>query len=102
MASSGPVLQFKDEHRRIDHAALPSSVQNVNIGSFSSISTLDLRLVGDPSTGKVVASYAINGGSFVTLSSALTLSGTNKTNFFNTTSRADCCRTTRARQRRSR
>ena len=85
--SNGPVLQFKDELGGSTTAQLPTSVQNVNIGGFSSISTLDLRLVGDPSTGKVVASYAINGGSFVTLSSALTLTGTNKTNFFNTASR---------------
>jgi regulation of enolase protein 1 (concanavalin A-like superfamily) len=86
--SSGPVLQFKDEIGGSTTPQLPSSVQNVNIGSFSSITTLDLRLVGDPSSGKVVASYSINGGSFVMLSSALTLTGTNKTNFFSSVAHA--------------
>lgn len=86
--SNGPVLQFKDELGGSTSATLPSSVQNVNIGSFANISTLDLRLTGDPSTGKVSAAYSVNGGSFVTLSSSLTLSATNKAKFFTTTSRA--------------
>ena len=85
--NSGNVLQFRDELGGSTTPTLPSSVQNVNIGSFASISTLDLRLSGDPSTGKVSAYYAINGGSFVKLAADLTLTGANKTAFFNSTSR---------------
>src|SRR5262249_11941723 len=86
--NTGNVLQFRDELGGSTTPTLPSSVQAVNIGSFSSITTLDLRLTGNPSTGKVSAYYAINGGSFVKLSADLTLSGANKTAFFNSTSRA--------------
>jgi regulation of enolase protein 1 (concanavalin A-like superfamily)/fibronectin type 3 domain-containing protein len=85
--SSGNVLQFKDELNGAG-ATLPSSVQNVNIGSFANITTLDLRISGDASTGKISAYYSINGGAYVKLSNELTLTGTNKNNFFNSTSRA--------------
>ena len=84
----GNVLQFKDELNASTTATLPTSVQNVSIGSFASINTLDLRLAGDPSTGTVSAYYAINGGSFTELDASLQLSGANKTAFFNSTSRA--------------
>ena len=86
--NSGNVLQFRDELGGSTTPTLPSSVQNINIGSFASISTLDLRLTGDPSTGKVNAYYAINGGDFVKLNATLTLSGSNKTAFFSSASRA--------------
>ncbi len=79
---SGQVLQFKDEQLGSTTAALPSAAQNYNIGSFSSITSLDLRLVGDASTGKVTAFYAINGGSFKQIPYTLTLSGSEKTAFF--------------------
>jgi hypothetical protein len=85
--NSGNVLQFRDELGGSTTPTLPSSVQNVNIGSFASISTLDLRLTGTPSTGKISAYYAINGGGFVKLAADLTLTGANKTAFFNSTSR---------------
>src|SRR5438045_7912830 len=85
--NSGNVLQFKDGLNASTTGTLPSSVQNVNIGSFANITTLDLRLAGNPSTGKVSAYYAINGGSFIKLSADLTLSGATKTAFFNSTSR---------------
>jgi len=84
--NSGAVLQFKDE-LGAGNGTLPSGVQNVNIGSFASINTLDLRLVGDPSNGKVSAYYAVNGGAYTKLSSDLTLSGANKSAFFNAASR---------------
>jgi regulation of enolase protein 1 (concanavalin A-like superfamily) len=82
------VLQFKDELAGSTTSVLPASAQAVNIGSFSSINTLDLRLVGDPSTGIVTAYYSVNGGTFSKISSSLTLTGANKTNFFNSASTA--------------
>src|SRR5262249_28074397 len=85
--NSGNVLQFKDELNASTTGTLPTSVQNLNIGSFANISTLDLRLAGNPSSGKVSAYYAINGGSFIKLSADLTLSGSQKTAFFSSTAR---------------
>jgi hypothetical protein len=85
--NTGAVLQFKDELNAAG-ATLPNSVQNFSIGSFASINTLDVRLTGDPSTGKISAYYAVNGGSYSKLSSDLTLSGSKKSAFFNTASRA--------------
>src|SRR5262245_56869227 len=84
--SNGPVLQFKDELGGAA-ATLSSSVQNINVGSFANINTLDLRIIGDPSTAKISGAYSINGGSFVTISSSLTLSAPNKAKFFTSTSR---------------
>ena len=47
-----------------------------------------MRLVGDASTGKVSAYYAINGSStFTKIPYDLTLSGATKTAFFNTAAR---------------
>ncbi len=80
-SGSTNVLQFKDEINGAN-PTLPSSVQNVNIGDFSKIATLDLRLIGDVSSGKISAYYSINGASFTSLSTALTLTGTNKTKWF--------------------
>jgi regulation of enolase protein 1 (concanavalin A-like superfamily) len=85
---SGGVLQFKDEQNGTT-TTLPSAAQNFNVGSFSSISTLDLRLVGDAATGKVSAYYALNGSAtFTKIPYDLTLSGATKSAFFNTASRA--------------
>lgn len=87
--ANGNFLQFRDEQNQ-STVALPSGsqAQEVPIGSFASISTLDLRLVGDAATGRVSAFYAINGGSFVKVPADLTLSGSTKDAFFNAASRA--------------
>src|SRR2546430_10246066 len=62
--SNGPVLQFKDELGGSTTATLPSSGQNINAGSFANITTLDLRLIGDPSANKGSAAYSMKGGGF--------------------------------------
>ena len=74
-------LQFKDELAGSTTSVLPSSVQSVNIGKFSSINTLDLRLVADPGTGIVTAYYSVNGGSFTKLASSLTFTSTSLSRF---------------------
>lgn len=86
---NGNFLQFRDEQNQ-STVTLPtgSQAQEVPIGSFASINSLDLRLVGDAASGRVTAFYAINGGSFVKVPAELTLSGSVKTAFFNATSRA--------------
>jgi fibronectin type 3 domain-containing protein/regulation of enolase protein 1 (concanavalin A-like superfamily) len=84
--NEGQFLQFSDEQNGTT-GTLPSSAQRISIGSFSSINTLDLRLVGDNATGKVLAYYAINGGSYVKVTEELTLTGSMKGLFFNGASR---------------
>ena len=88
--TAGNYLQFKDEQNTggTFSTGLGTSAEQISIGSFTSINTLDLRLVGDAATGKVTAFYAINGGAFIKLAQELTLSGVKKSAFFNSTSRA--------------
>ncbi|HRK32662.1 MAG TPA: hypothetical protein PLD59_16480, partial [Tepidisphaeraceae bacterium] len=89
---SGNFLQFRDEQSTATGTTttLPggSTAQEVPIGSFGSINTLDLRLVGDAASGRVTAFYSVNGGAFVKVSAELTLTGTKKAAFFNSASRA--------------
>jgi hypothetical protein len=88
--SDGNFLQFRDEQSTSTGTttSLPSSTDRINIGNFANINTLDVRLVGDGATGKVIAYYAINGGAYAKVASELTLSGSKKTAFFNSASRA--------------
>ena len=83
-AVQGQVLQFADEQSATIHTV------NVytNIGSFANISTLDLRLTGDAGSGRITASYSVNGGTFVSLSQAVQLTGSEQSGFFNSASRA--------------
>lgn len=90
--TNGNFLQFRDEQSTATGttSTLPggSSAQEVSIGTFSSINTLDLRLVGDAASGRVSAFYSVNGAAFVKVSGELTLSGAKKDAFFNATARA--------------
>ena len=82
--AQGQALQFTDEQNANTHTV--NSYKSV--GSLSSLSSLDLRLTGDASTGTVTASYALNGGAFAGIPGALTLSGTEEAAFFNAAGRA--------------
>jgi fibronectin type 3 domain-containing protein/glucose/arabinose dehydrogenase len=80
----GTFLQFLDEQKTgasFTHQ-ISSSASLVNIGSFASINTLDLEMVGDAATGKVQAFYRINGGALTKLAQEVTLTGAAKANFF--------------------
>jgi hypothetical protein len=83
----GTRLQFTDEQlsgTTYNHVL----DQNINIGAFSTITSLDLRLIANASTGVVSAYYSVNGGAFIKFSSELTLSGTRKSQFFSATAKA--------------
>ncbi|GGL95159.1 hypothetical protein GCM10011594_13590 [Nakamurella endophytica] len=54
----------------------------VAIPSAASVTTLDLALLGDPSTGRISAAYRVNDGAWVTLPTALTLPATAVGKFF--------------------
>ncbi|MCS7034412.1 MAG: choice-of-anchor D domain-containing protein, partial [Phycisphaerae bacterium] len=90
--SNGNFVQFRDEQSTDTGTTttLPagSQAQEVPIGSFASINTLDLRLVGDAASGRVAAFYSVNGGAFIKIPAELTLTGTKKLAFFNPASRA--------------
>jgi glucose/arabinose dehydrogenase len=89
--NGGQFLEFVDEQYNgssYQHSLESQGSALHNIGSFAAIQTLDLRLVGDATTGKITAYYAINGGEFIKLNRELTLTGAKRTEFFSTTARA--------------
>ena len=65
-----------------------SVASKTDVGPFAAINTLDLRLVGDATTGKVSAFYAVNGGAFVKVAQEVTLSADKRASFFTAASRA--------------
>jgi glucose/arabinose dehydrogenase len=77
----GQVLQFTDEQAANTHTVNTYK----SIGSFSTIQTLDLRLTGNASTGSVTASYSVNGAAYMQVAGTVTLAGSEKANFFNST-----------------
>jgi fibronectin type 3 domain-containing protein len=81
------VIQFVDEINQTTHT-IPSANSYTNIGSFSSINTLDLRMSGDPTSGTVIGFYSINGGAFVPLGQQFNYTGANESMFFSPTARA--------------
>src|SRR5687767_7440631 len=84
---TGQFIQFGDE--TYNGSTFSHQVAlNTSIGSFATINTLDLLLVGDAATGTISAYYAINAGAWIKISKTITLSGAAKGNFFNTTGRA--------------
>jgi hypothetical protein len=87
------VLQFVDEQTSggvYTSALTGSNVDGTytSIDSFASITTLDLRMVGDAATGRITAYYSVNGGAFVQVTKTLTLTGAKKTEFFTAAARA--------------
>ncbi len=84
--TSGQFLQFKDEINGI--SSLSDTANRISIGNFSSVSTLDLRLVGDALNGKVSAFYSVNGGAFQQLAFNYTIPTSKLSAFFNGTARA--------------
>ncbi|HYO08053.1 MAG TPA: Ig-like domain-containing protein [Tepidisphaeraceae bacterium] len=85
---NGQFIQFTDEQS--NGTGYVHSVNTFqSVGSFSSINTLDLQLVGNAANGTVRAYYNINGTGFVEVGNqAVTLTGAKKSAFFNATSRA--------------
>ncbi|MDB5911149.1 MAG: domain containing protein [Massilia sp.] len=83
-STKGQTLQFLDEQNATTHTV--NSYQS--IGSFANVTALDLRLTGDAATGKVTASYAVNGGAFTQMAGVVTLTGTEAKAFFNSAARA--------------
>jgi fibronectin type 3 domain-containing protein/regulation of enolase protein 1 (concanavalin A-like superfamily) len=83
----GQRLQFVDE--RVSNGTYFHDLDVLrDVGAFSTINTLDLRLTGDAATGKVSASYSINGNAFQSFTQQLTLTGTRKAAFFSPTAKA--------------
>ena len=78
-AGGGQALQFTDEQNATIHTVNTYK----SIGSFANIQTLDLRLTGDAATGKITASYSVNGAAFVAITGTVTLTGTVEARFFN-------------------
>lgn len=88
---TGQFLQFIDEHRTSTGTyahAFSGTDALTNVGVFDKISTLDLSLIGDPSTGKVTAYYRLNGGVQTKLRQEITLSGTRRARFFSAAAKA--------------
>lgn len=90
---NGQYLGFEDEFSNSTGGV--SSTRNgtnaqTSIGSFASINTLDLKLVGDAATGKISAYFRINSdsGAFTKVAFDITIAQDKRSTFFNATSRA--------------
>lgn len=84
------VIQFMDEAKSgstFTHTYATASTYT-NVGAFSAITSLDLRISGDPTTGKIIGFYRINGGSYIKLSQEFNYTGTTASSFFSPTARA--------------
>ena len=89
---AGQMLQLVDEQHPAGGTGYLHAINVANsytsIGSFASISTLDLNLIADSATGNISGSYSINGQSPIALSQKLTLSGAEKGLFFSSAAQA--------------
>lgn len=86
-ASNVAAIEFTDE--QLNGTTFVHSVASkTDVGPFASINTLDLRLVGDATTGKVTAFYALNGGAYVKVAQEVTLSADKRATFFTAAGRA--------------
>ncbi len=83
-AVKGQTLQFADEQTATTHSVNAYT----NIGSFTNITTLDLKLTGDAAVGTVTGSYSVNGGAWIAMPQSAQLTGTEAATFFNSASRA--------------
>lgn len=84
--ASGNFLQFTAVIN--GQSVTADSSTYVNIGNFSSITSLDVQLIGDAVTGQVSARYALNGKSYQKLATTLTVPQAAKANLFNSASKA--------------
>lgn len=87
---TGTQIQFLCELKSGSTFTFPlgSNGKSVNPGSFASITSLDLTLVGNPGSGKISAYYSVNGGATSKFADELTLTGSDRSAFFGTAARA--------------
>jgi fibronectin type 3 domain-containing protein len=90
---NGQFLSFEDEFTNATGGV--SSTRNggnaqTGVGSFASINTLDLRLVGDAATGKLSAYYRVNSdsGLYTKVGYEITIDQNKRSAFFNSASKA--------------
>ena len=90
---NGQYLGFEDEYSNATGGV--TSTRNgtnaqTNIGSFASINTLDLRIVGDAETGVVSAYWRVNSDSaaYSKVGFSITIAADKRATFFNAASRA--------------
>lgn len=80
--NEGQFIQFRDEINGANGTIVDAN-SRVNVGSFANISTLDLRLVGDGTTGVISAYYSINGQIFTKVAWSITVAADKRASFFN-------------------
>lgn len=90
---NGQYLGFEDEYSNGTGGVTTTrngTNAQTNIGSFASINTLDLRIVGDASTGVVSAYWRVNSdnGAFSQVGFSITIAADKRATFFSATSRA--------------
>ena len=89
--NEGQRLQFFDEYSTGTggtYSSLAEPDSRLNIGGFGGINSLDLRITGVASTGKLSASYAVNGGQFADLPFQISVPQSARASVFNAASRA--------------
>jgi fibronectin type 3 domain-containing protein/regulation of enolase protein 1 (concanavalin A-like superfamily) len=88
-ASNVARIEFTDEQTAPGTTTYTHTASSkTDVGSFAAINTLDLKLVGDASTGRVSAYYAINGGALVKVAQEITVGAAQRSMFFGTAGRA--------------
>ena len=89
--NEGQRLQFFDEYSTGTggtYSSIAEADSRLDIGSFANINTLDLRITGTAATGKLSASYSVNGGAFTDLPFQITVPQSARAGVFNAGSRA--------------
>jgi PKD repeat protein len=78
-----PAIQFAQEMNGTSPAAVGPNVSLAN----QTINFIDLQLTADPATGVIEAAYSINGGQLQTMPGAVTLTGSDRSRFFDRNTR---------------
>jgi hypothetical protein len=78
-----PAIQFAQEMNGTSPAPIGPNVSLAN----QTINFIDLQLTADPATGVIEAAYSINGGQLQTMPGAVTLTGTDRSRFFDRNTR---------------
>ncbi|MEL7239723.1 MAG: hypothetical protein AAGK78_12755, partial [Planctomycetota bacterium] len=85
---SGPRLQFTDEWLQPDGSYVSGGEGLLFAGSWDTVTTLDLRLAADPSTGQVTASFRVNGGAWQQTPNTITVPTQHRAETFSETGQA--------------
>ncbi|MEM1013834.1 MAG: Ig-like domain-containing protein, partial [Planctomycetota bacterium] len=80
--NDGPAIQFTDEWSSGGSVSSTIGDGLVSVGSWAGVTSLDLRIEGNPADGTLVAQYRINDGIWMTVPHTITVPAANQAAFF--------------------